>query len=169
MEDENEIAERQDWLARNAGRFLLCARRWTRSQADAEDVFQEAFVRYWKHQRNLPGDPSALIITSIRRAALDLSRRNARRVARDQAAYLDGETVSEFEPADDAETKILQRAVAELPADQREVVTLKIWGELTFKQIAEQLDCPQNTVASRYRYALAKLKETLTANAITSP
>jgi len=39
------------------------------------------------------------------------------------------------------------------------VVTLKIWGELTFDEIARTLDESLNTVASRYRYALQKLKE----------
>ena len=40
----------------------------------------------------------------------------------------------------------------------REVVTLKVWGELTFAEIAETLNIPQNTAASRYRYGLAELR-----------
>ena len=46
-----------------------------------------------------------------------------------------------------------------LPAQQKEVVTFKIWGELTFDEIARTLDESLNTVASRYRYALEKLKD----------
>jgi len=53
----------------------------------------------------------------------------------------------------------LMRAVERLPDQQKEVVTLKIWGELTFDEIARTLDESLNTVASRYRYALQKLKE----------
>src|SRR5437764_841845 len=68
---------------------LLCARQWTRSLADAEDVVQEAFVRFWRHQRNLPGEPMALLVTSVRRAALDLARRDDRRSAREERVSLD--------------------------------------------------------------------------------
>ena len=45
------------------------------------------------------------------------------------------------------------------PPSKKEVVTLKIWGELTFDEIARTLDESLNTVASRYRYALQKLKD----------
>jgi len=45
-----------------------------------------------------------------------------------------------------------------LPSAQREVLTLKIWGELTFDEIARELDISHNTAASRYRYALAALR-----------
>jgi RNA polymerase sigma-70 factor (ECF subfamily) len=43
------------------------------------------------------------------------------------------------------------------------VLVLKIWGELTFEQIATELEIPPNTAASRYRYALAALRKELTA------
>jgi RNA polymerase sigma-70 factor (ECF subfamily) len=48
-----------------------------------------------------------------------------------------------------------------LPAEQREVVHLKLWEGLTFDQIAQLLDIPANTAASRYRYGLDKLRECL--------
>ena len=66
-------------FAEHGARLRLIARQWTRTDADADDVLQEAFVRFWKHQRHLPGDPNALVVTSIRRAALDLHRRSDRR------------------------------------------------------------------------------------------
>ena len=43
-------------------------------------------MRYWRHQRQLPGDPQALLVTSIRRAAVDLARRESRRTARQEKA-----------------------------------------------------------------------------------
>ena len=43
--------------------------------------------------------------------------------------------------------------------NKRKVLTLKIWGELTFDEIAQTLELSLNTVASRYRYALQKLKD----------
>ena len=55
----------------------------------------------------------------------------------------------------------IEDALRDLPTEQAEVLALKIWGELTFPQIAEALDIPPNTAASRYRYAISKLRETL--------
>jgi len=52
----------------------------------------------------------------------------------------------------------LRRALAELPDDQREVIVLHVWGELTFSEIGDLLGVSSNTAASRYRYALAKLR-----------
>ena len=48
-----------------------------------------------------------------------------------------------------------------LPDAQREVLALKIDGGLTFAEIGEALDVSANTVASRYRYALDKLRQVL--------
>jgi RNA polymerase sigma-70 factor (ECF subfamily) len=53
--------------------------------------------------------------------------------------------------------------LAKLPEDQREVTILHIWGGLTFAQVAEVLGINSNTAAARYRYALAKLRDTLSA------
>ena len=59
----------------------------------------------------------------------------------------------------DERKKALLHAIERLPPEQKEVITLKIWSELTFDEIARTLDLSLNTVASRYRYALDKLKE----------
>jgi RNA polymerase sigma-70 factor (ECF subfamily) len=62
----------------------------------------------------------------------------------------------ESAPRDD-----LDHALALLPDDQREVIALKIDGGLTFAQIADVLNISPNTAASRYRYALEKLRSVL--------
>jgi len=54
---------------------------------------------------------------------------------------------------------LVQDALNRLPANQRAVVTLKIWGGLTFAEIGAALDIPPNTAASRYRYALEDLRK----------
>jgi RNA polymerase sigma-70 factor (ECF subfamily) len=165
MEDTPDHESWQTWLRHYGPKLFLCARQWTRSRADAEDVVQEAFVRYWRHQRNLPGDPMALMVTSVRRAALDLARRDGRRVARDDRAAVPDESSCAFECAleDNERRAAIEEAVGRLPAEQREVLALKIWGELTFEQIAAALDLSPNTAASRYRYALTALRHELSA------
>ena len=56
---------------------------------------------------------------------------------------------------------LLALAIDRLPHEQREVLVMKIWSELTFVEIAEALEISQNTAASRYRYALSALKKDL--------
>ena len=58
--------------------------------------------------------------------------------------------------------RALAVAIDRLPAEQREVLVMKIWNELTFADIGTVLGIPQNTAASRYRYALCALKKNLT-------
>ncbi len=165
MEDSRASVSWKEWFDAYGPRLLLCARQWTRSLADAEDVVQEAFVRYWRHQRDLPGDPQALLITSVRRAALDLARREDRRAAREEKAdggLEDREPVFEPLPGDgDERRQEIEAALRQLPDEQREVLALKIWHELTFEQIGETLGISPNTAASRYRYALAALRKEL--------
>ena len=56
----------------------------------------------------------------------------------------------------------------QLRADERELIALKIDGELTFAQIATVLEINANTAASRYRYAIARLRDRLQALGVTS-
>jgi len=69
------------------------------------------------------------------------------------------------EPADQevdaAQAVAVREALEELPVEQREVVVLKIWEEHTFAEIGELLEISPNTAASRYRYALEKLRDLL--------
>ena len=152
------------WFTEHGPGLLLCARQWTRSMADAEDVVQEAFVRYWRHQRGLPGDPRALLLTSIRRAALDHARQENRRNTREQKAVGPDEFEPYFEliPCEgDERRREIEAALQRLPEEQREVLVLKIWQELTFEQIGAVLEISPNTAASRYRYALSALRQQL--------
>lgn len=165
METDSPDAAWQTWFNDHGGRLLLCARQWARSAADAEDLVQDAFVRFWRHQRHLPGEPFALVLTSLRRAALDRDRAAGRRTEREIAAV----DQPWFAPAPSAAAiagevqSELESAVRSLPDEQREVLVLKIWGELTFAEIGAQLDLSPHTAASRYRYALAALRQSLAA------
>src|SRR5258705_13471644 len=86
MADISDDESWKDWFQRHGPKLLLCARQWTRSLPDAEDVVQEAFVRFWRNQRKLGGEPLALLVTSVRRAAFDLGRRETRRTLREGRA-----------------------------------------------------------------------------------
>ncbi len=165
MEPLDESENWRDWFEVHGPGLLLCARQWTQSAADAEDVLQEAFVRYWRHQRHLSGNPRALLIVSIRRAAFDHARGNLRRAAREEKSWSNIEgNVPLFESSSlegVERSQAIELALERVPREQREVLVLKIWNELTFEQIAQTLDIPANTAASRYRYALAVLRREL--------
>ena len=57
--------------------------------------------------------------------------------------------------------KALDSSLDTLPSEQKAVVLLKVWEEMTFAEIAQALDISANTAASRYRYALDKLRDAL--------
>ena len=163
MSDAHSAQDWKAWFAEHGARLRLVARQWTRCDADADDVLQEAFIRFWKHQRHLPGNPNALVVTSIRRAALDLMRSADRRTVRERSVAADTDTVAWFEPESDPRLNALASSLASLPDEQREVVVLKMWGDLTFDQIGEQLSISPNTAASRWRYAMDSLRKLITA------
>lgn len=155
--------EWRDWLDRNGPRLMLFARQQTRCEADAEDVLQSALVRTWKVHQGAP-DPQvvSLAYTNIRRCAIDLGRSNERRKRREEESALDhGERVAWFELPEDDTNRALQVALSKLPDKFREVITLKIWGELTFDQIGKTLEISPNTAASRYRYGMDALRKSL--------
>jgi RNA polymerase sigma-70 factor (ECF subfamily) len=150
----------RDLLARHGPALVLYARQFCATHAAAEDAVQEAFVRCWP-QRATVDEPLAYLYRAVRTAALDATRGEQRRAARERRL---AEDEPRFEPPAAAaveEHERLTQALAALPAEQREVVVMKIWGVLTFLQIADALDIPPNTAASRYRYALAHLARTL--------
>ena len=102
----------------------------------------------------------------MRRAALDLARRDDRRAGREErAAGLPEEAVAWFErPLEGDERRVaVEEAIRRLPDEQRDVLVLKIWGELTFEQVGRELEISPNTAASRYRYALGALRRELAA------
>jgi RNA polymerase sigma-70 factor (ECF subfamily) len=147
----------RDWFQQHGPRLLLFARQQTRTDADAEDVLQEACVRVWKYGNH----DVRLAYRTIRHAAIDLARSRQRRAAREESVVGDMITWFESPMAEAERAQTIQGVLVGLPAEQQEVVTLKIWGELTFAEIADVLGIPANTAASRYRLALDMLRRTL--------
>ena len=61
----------------------------------------------------------------------------------------------------DEQATLLNNAVAELPDEQREVILLRLKADMKFREIAKLQETSTNTVLSRYRYGLEKLRSTL--------
>jgi RNA polymerase sigma-70 factor (ECF subfamily) len=167
MKDREKVMENvvtheswKDCFLQLAPGLVLFARQWVHSAADAEDIVQDAFVKFWRRNHNVQN--RALLYATVRSTALDLIRRDSRRARREQEAVADFEqTIEPQFRIEDESNRALAVAMERLPHEQREVLVMKIWNELTFAEIAEALGISQNTVASRYRYALSALKKDL--------
>jgi RNA polymerase sigma-70 factor (ECF subfamily) len=134
----------------------------TGRREDAEDAVQDVFVGLVSAGTAIREvkDLKAYLFSSLHRAA---ARRAAKRRAEQpmEQQLLEQTTARDSESSDVEASDRLARALASLPDEQRAVVVLKIDGELTFEQIAEALNLSANTAASRYRYALEKMRAVL--------
>jgi RNA polymerase sigma-70 factor, ECF subfamily len=157
-----EIERLYDEHAQALFAFLL---NFTRDEDDTRDVLQEVFVKLVRQPDALRSarDERAFLIRLAHNAAIDLMRRRSTR-ARNHEQF-GKEKISPFaataDPDEAAFREELSIALGELPSEQRAVVHLKLWEGLTFEQIADALEIPQNTAASRYRYGLDKLRDRL--------
>ena len=146
----------------HAERLHAVARRLLRSPADAEECVQEVFVQLaLRLGRGKIDDPAAYLFSSLRNGALARLRETAKRDALGLRLVTSDEDARDPIPRDPLQSRALAAAIEALPLEQREVLALKIDGDLTFAQIAECLGISLNTAASRYRYALEKLKAAL--------
>jgi RNA polymerase sigma-70 factor (ECF subfamily) len=136
--------------------LLAYACTFVRSVAAAEDVVHQVFARLLGEDLMINGPPLPYLCRAVRNAALNDRRSRAREETL-------GEEVGWLEAPPRMEDSALavEQAMALLPPEQREVVVLHIWGGLTFQEVAEILTISPNTAASRYRYALGRLRETM--------
>lgn len=125
--------------------------------AAAEDIVQDAFAGLLA-STVLPEDPLQYLRTSVRNGCYTRLRRRLRWSMRDMP-LLDLATPA---GVDGGERVALERALRTLPAEQREVVHLHVYEGWTFREVAGMSGESINTIASRYRYALARMREALT-------
>jgi RNA polymerase sigma-70 factor, ECF subfamily len=140
-------------------RFLI---RLTGDETETKDALQEIFVRLAKSPALLEGvaSPRSYLFRLAHRLVIDRYRRQSARQHYEEEAGREGDPGAPTVPnAGDVAwlQKLLALSLDALPPEQKAVVVLKIWEEMTFAQIAEVLEIPANTAASRYRYALDKL------------
>jgi len=162
------------WLDEHAPKLFLFARNQTRTHEDAQDVLQDAIVKLVGKIREgeFVGGQEAwqpYLYTTIRRLAIDLSRKEDRRRRREDhvSVGIEDDQTEAFHPwfhsdggAEENRSQ-LEVALKALPEKFSEVIIMKVWGERTFAEIGEALDISQNTAASRYRYGLEALKREL--------
>jgi RNA polymerase sigma factor (sigma-70 family) len=144
--------------------LLLFALAIAGDRGRAQDAVHQVFLKMLDGRNLLQvADAKAYLFTCVRNALLNDTKVRQRSVALDEDSAW-------FDPPhrDYAAELNLRRALCTLPEDQRQVVVLHVWGELTFMQIAEILNISSNTAASRYRYAFAKLREAMCSKAMST-
>ena len=133
--------------------LVAYARGFVPDAAAAEDVVHQVFLHLLSAELTKPNMPVAYVYRAVRNAALNARRSNLRLAALDPQSSVFWHRGGNQEAA-----MALEKALGELPEEQREVVVMRVWSGLTLEEIAESVDAPLNTIASRYRYALEKLR-----------
>ena len=149
---ERIVVERQDWLFRFA--YMRIGIR-----EDAEDVVQESLLSVFRRLREQTGicNVEQYVIRAISNACTDYFRRKPMQVVTlDKAGQV---SVGEADSQIHEEYLRVSRLLDTLPPEQSEIVRLKCYDELTFKQIAELQGIPEATAKSRYRYAIMHIQQ----------
>ena len=149
-------------------------RRFVADAATAEDLLQEVFLRVVKSADEWRGAAkfSTWLYTIARNLCVDQTRRRKHRKHASLDAPMDTsddsgtlmDVIPSAEMASDRKSvnrqlhETMHRAISALSEEQREVFLMREFLDLPFKQIAEVVGVPENTVKSRMRYALEKLR-----------
>lgn len=140
--------------------LLRLSLRFTKDLGTAEDVVQEAFMKAYERLETFEGRASFkswLFQITVNTA------KNKLRERRDghsdiESVQLSVQAEAETGLRQEALAKLLQKAVDVLPFRQRTALVLRIYEDLSFKEIAEIMGCPYDTAKANYRHALLKLK-----------
>jgi RNA polymerase sigma factor (sigma-70 family) len=153
-------AEIEALYRQHGAALLLFASAISGDRGRAQDAVHQVFLKAIENGSVSQAiNKKAYLFACVRNAVLNDAKIQHRNMP------LDIEDSAWFSPPDRdyAGEQNLRRALGELPDDQREVIVLHVWGELTFTEIADLLGVNSNTAASRYRYALAKLRGSMLA------
>lgn len=158
-EIERELAAIYDAYSGSLYRYLLAL--LSRAE-DAEDALQEVFVGLLRRRgRGEIENLQAYLFRAARNQALTIRRRQKKRERESAAAARSWIDVEACDPEAREMAIEIDRCLPRLPAEQREVMVLRLSEGLTFREIAELLGLPLNTATSRYRLGLTKLRALL--------
>ena len=173
IDPDRELAER--FRSGDRGAFDLIVRRhqkgvwrvvrrYIKRDADAKDVTQQVFVRAFKGLATFRG--AASVRSWLYRIAINCALSWIRDHRREQPTEIteDSLTALPVAPgriADDQEGTRLRAAIAKLPPKQKLVLELRVFDDLSFKEVAELAECSENTAKVNFHYAVKKLRDLL--------
>jgi RNA polymerase sigma-70 factor, ECF subfamily len=139
-------------------------RRYVRRDADASDVTQQAFVRAFRGLASFRG--AASVRSWLYRIAINCALSWLRDHRREEPTEIPEDALIEANPAParlmvGEEGARLRAAVAQLPPKQKLVLELRVFDDLSFKEVAELADCTENTAKVNFHYAVKRLRDIL--------
>ncbi|MGE5185347.1 MAG: RNA polymerase sigma factor [Acidobacteriota bacterium] len=139
-------------------------RRYVRSDADAADVTQQVFVRAFRGLVSFRG--AASVRSWLYRIAINCALSWLRDHKREQPAEIEEDHLVEPAAApgriaSDQDGARLREAIAQLPPKQKLVLELRVFDDLSFKEVAELADCTENTAKVNFHYAVKRLRDIL--------
>jgi RNA polymerase sigma-70 factor (ECF subfamily) len=142
-------------------------RRYVKRDADAADVTQLAFLRAFRGLAGFRG--TATVRSWLYRIAINCALSWLRDHRREQPADLPEDALIDTNPAPaqlsaDDERARLRRAIAQLPPKQKLVLELRVFDDLSFKEVADLAECSENTAKVNFHYAVKRLRDILGAD-----
>jgi RNA polymerase sigma-70 factor (ECF subfamily) len=137
--------------------LVLYARQWCDTP---EDIVQEAFLLLVR-QGAAPDNPVGWVYRVVRNRAINAARSNARRSRRETRTAAGSRPWFVSTAGDRLDAAAAAAAMAELPADEREAIVARLWGGLSFEEIARLSGSSASTVYRCYQRGLAALRERL--------
>ncbi|MBN2477644.1 MAG: RNA polymerase sigma factor [Pirellulales bacterium] len=144
-------------LDEHGGALVLYARQWCRTP---EDVVQEALLSLVK-QQPVPENVVGWLYRVVRNGAISVSRSALRRTRREAMCAQRGELWFQAAPEDRLDADAATAALGRLPIEQRETIVARLWGGLTFEEIAELTGSSTSSVHRWYQTGLSALRERL--------
>ena len=148
-------------VLRHQKMLLRMAMRMTRDLEMAEDIVQESFIKAYKNIEKFEGRSS--FKSWLYQIALNTAKNKMRSFKYGEVNLEHFQLASPEQMVNQLLQEDLQQAlqeeIAKLPSKQRMALNLRIFEDLSFKEIAEIMDCPYDTAKANYRHALLKLRE----------
>lgn len=143
--------------------LLRLVLKFTRDLDLAEDVLQESFVKAYQKINQFEGRSS--FKSWLYRIAINTAKNKLRSLKKDQVSIED----VQLSQGAEAESALLKEAVAarmkeeidQLPDKQKAALMLRIYEDMSFKEIAQIMECPYDTAKANYRHGLMKLKASM--------
>ena len=144
--------------------LMFYARQWCPDQ-QAEDIVQDAFIKLLK-QRTCPDNARAWLFRVVRNASISMARRLQRREAGQKSVHR--ETLwFELRCDDLIDARLAQDLLQTLPSNLREIVMLRIWGQMTLKDISQVMNKSIPWILHEYKMALEMIRKKLEHSSCT--
>lgn len=153
---QKQLAE---WYEAHGAELMLYARQWSPDQ-QAEDIVQDAFIKLLK-QRRCPDNVRAWLFRVVRNASISIVRRFQQRLRAERK--LEHRQIMWFESRHDnlIDARLAQDILQMLPSHLCEVVMLRIWGQMSFKEIAQIMNKSIPWIHNEYKTALEMIRKNL--------